>query len=96
MKRIEKLVKILENCNYGSQMDVATEELAECIQAIIKIKRYGGTEECMDHLAEEIADVYIMLQQVRILNNVDKDKILKWIDKKLDRTIKRLGLENGN
>lgn len=56
---------------YGDshQLIVATEELAECIQAITKILRGG---EDFNHLAEEVADAIICLEQVRLMFNIDE------------------------
>lgn len=53
---------------YGmtSQVDMTIEEMAELTQALCKIKR-GWSEEAFDNIREEIADVQIMLDQMRLI-----------------------------
>ena len=46
-----------------SQLDMVIEEAAELIQAVNKVKRYGYKAKNLDHLAEEVTDVAIMLEQ---------------------------------
>lgn len=50
----------------GSQVDMAIEEMAELTQALCKIKR-GWSEEVFANIREEIADVQIMLEQMRLI-----------------------------
>ena len=50
------------------QLDVAIEELSELTKEICKAKR--GIEN-IDHLAEEVADVEIMCEQLRFIFNID-------------------------
>lgn len=47
-----------------TQMIVALEELSECQKEICKMLRGEGN---VDHLAEEIADAQIMLEQVTMI-----------------------------
>lgn len=74
---------------YGDrvQMIVAMEELAECQKEICKILRGG---ENFPHLAEEIADATIMLEQVRLMFNIN-DKVSDYMDAKIRRLDERLG-----
>ena len=72
------------------QMVKCLEELAECQQAICKIL-IGG--ENFDHLAEEIADATVTLEQMRLLFNIN-DKVCSYMDAKvqrLDDNLKRGG-----
>lgn len=73
---------------YGDrhQMVVAVEELAECIQAICKILRGG---ENFDHLAEEVADALICLEQVRMMFNID-ERVEEYMAMKIARLDARL------
>ena len=54
---------------YGvkSQVDVAIEEMAELTQALIKNRRYPEDEEIRKNVREEMADVSIMLDQLKII-----------------------------
>lgn len=74
---------------YGEigQIDVAIEEMAELIQALSKYKR--GKEH---NVEEEIADVEIMLEQMKIIFNQRKVRKIK--KGKIARLQKRL--QNNN
>ena len=67
-------------------MTVAMEELAECQKEICKILRGG---ENFPHLAEEIADATIMLEQLRIMFNIN-EQVCDYMDKKVRRLEERL------
>lgn len=73
---------------YGDrvQLTVAVEELAECQQAICKILRGG---ENFSHLAEEVADASIMLEQVRMMFSIN-DQVCDYMDAKVRRLDDRL------
>ena len=73
---------------YGDQMQmtVAVEEWAECQKEICKILRGG---ENFHHLAEEIADATIMLEQMRIMFNMN-EQVCEYMDKKVRRLEERL------
>ena len=69
-----------------AQMIVAVEELAECQKEICKILRGG---ENFPHLAEEIADATIMLEQVRLMFNIN-EQVCEYMDQKICRLNERL------
>ena len=50
-----------------AQILIAVEEMAEPTKALLKYIRYGGAREVLDSIAEERADVEIMLEQLRII-----------------------------
>ncbi|MBR4291644.1 MAG: hypothetical protein IKT52_13550 [Oscillospiraceae bacterium] len=64
-----------------AQMIVAIEELSECQKEICKILRGG---ENFPHLAEEIADATIMLEQLRLIFNIN-DQVCECMDAKVRR-----------
>lgn len=70
---------------YGirSQGIVAIEEMSELQKELTKLLR-GECENRIDHISEEMADVYIMLGQLEILLN-NRAIIDEWKDKKLRR-----------
>lgn len=70
-----------------TQMVVAIEELSECQKEICKILRGG---ENFPHLAEEIADAIIMLEQLRLIFNIN-DQVCECMDAKVRRLEERLG-----
>lgn len=61
---VDILIRAIEVYGSDAQEIQAIEELAELIQAI-SYKRRGRE----DNIAEEIADVEIMLEQLKIINN---------------------------
>lgn len=76
---------------YGKKMQsiVALEELSECQKEICKLLRDKGN---IDHLAEEVADAAIMLEQITQMYGI-KDKVLLYMDEKCQRTLDRLTQE---
>ena len=89
----EERVKTYTNAliHYGDrkQMVKCVEELAECQQAICKVI-LGG--ENFDHMAEEIADATIMLEQMRLMFNIN-DRVCEYMDakvKRLDDNLKKI------
>lgn len=73
---------------YGSllQSIVALEELSECQKEICKFLRGKGD---IEHLAEEVADATIMLEQIRHIYNLDT-KVDRYIAEKVKRMVDRL------
>jgi NTP pyrophosphatase (non-canonical NTP hydrolase) len=62
------LRKAIEKYGEQLQLDTAIEELSELIQAICEYKRKKyNVMECEDNIADEIADVTIMLEQLIII-----------------------------
>ena len=78
---------------YGSSMQEikAMEELSELIQAVARVKMCNVEERYTAHenLAEEMADVEIMMEQLKIIHD-NRDKIKTWRCKKLGRLIARM------
>jgi hypothetical protein len=72
---------------YGEDVQIikALEELAECQQAICKAVMGGD----IDHLAEEVADATIMLEQIRVIFNIN-DRAYEHMDAKVKRLDDRL------
>jgi hypothetical protein len=81
----EERVKTYTNAliHYGDrhQMIVAIEELSECQKEICKILRGG---ENFPHLAEEIADVLITMEQMTLMFGLE-DQVSKYMDIKVTR-----------
>lgn len=72
-------IEALELWGGEEQLLLLIEEMAELTQAIIKYKR--GIEH---NIAEEIADIEILLSQVKMFFNND-DEIYKWKNFKYER-----------
>lgn len=82
--------------HYGleQQMNILQEECAELIQAISKYRRYGEVQG--ENLTEEIADVLVMIDQVKILLNISDADILNRKKLKTERQLRRIALEKHN
>jgi NTP pyrophosphatase (non-canonical NTP hydrolase) len=65
--------------------------MSELTKAIIKNRRYK-TFATLESIYEELADVYIMLEQ--ILMSMDKDRVQSYVNSKLERLNERLGEAN--
>ena len=77
-----------------AQMVMALEELSECQKEICKkLRGYSNLE----HLAEEIADATIMLEQMRLFFGIN-DMVCEKMDekvKRLDALLKNIGRGDG-
>lgn len=72
-----------------AQENQAIEEMAELIQAINKMRRQPSPEH-LDSLKEELADVQIMLDQLRLIHRVSDDELQFYEAQKLQRLQTRL------
>lgn len=96
MNSVEKIAR-----HYGldSQSRQTIEEMAELTQAITKFWRYGGNDAQIlrglrGNIAEEIADVKLMLEQLEILFDIKAEvSESRWF--KLTRQLARIGKEKG-
>lgn len=82
--------------HYGieNQKYKACEEMAELIQAIMKTETEKIEYKHFEILVEEIADVCIMMEQLRFFfGEVDVDRA---ITAKLNRQVQRMEGKNGN
>ena len=87
MTILEEAIKV-----YGKdmQLTVAKEEFAELTKELCKSKRGADNRA---NIREEMADCYIMLEQLGIIFDIGYDEINQVIDEKLTRLEKRLELE---
>lgn len=82
------MLNALKKFGVDAQDDIAIEEMSELTKAIIKNRRYRDFNT-MENLYEELADVYIVLEQV--LMSLDKDRVQNYVNSKLERLSERLG-----
>ena len=93
-KRVfNKIEQIADYYGLTSQADITIEECGELIQAICKLRR-GWSEERYNNVREEVADVLIMVQQLRVI--LGSKYIDKIVEEKLDRQLERIAEEKGN
>ena len=74
-----------------TQLIVAVEELSECQKEICKVLRGDGD---LEHLAEEVADATIMLEQVRLMFDI-YDATCRHMDANIERLKKQIEARNG-
>lgn len=91
-KEFEK--QLIKKTGIHRQQIIAMEECSELIQSISKMLRYESTssknnDKYKENLTEEIADVSICLERLKLIHNIDDKDIQKWIDKKEKRDSKR-------
>jgi len=96
----QKIRYIANHYGYESQSRQCIEEFAELTQAINKFWRAkenlfktGKARELVEaerNVAEEIADVVIMIAQLQELLGIDDERVMGIVDMKLDREIMRI------
>ena len=82
------------NMYQEKQLMICVEEMAELMQAISKIKRVDTADDeamngCIYKIIEEMADVYIMLEQMQYLFGINHRTIEQFINDKLIRQEQR-------
>ena len=87
MRRQKDLETIVNSYRKVDQVIVLIEEMAELTKALTKSMR--GEHNLAD-IAEEIADVQIMLDQAKLIFRLDKETMNVFIDYKIDRTLQRI------
>ena len=92
---IESVKEIIKHYGYRHQMVKACEELSELqtviLQEVNKHDKYPV--EDIASLTEELADCYVVLKQVELINCLDDRDIQPLTDFKMKRTIERIDNE---
>lgn len=86
--RESKLLFLINHYGTLNQKLIAIEEMAELQKAIVKHIRQES-EENMNAVIEEIADVQVMLEQLKMIFSC-RSKADEIMDAKIDRQIKRV------
>lgn len=96
----QKLQYIADHYGYDPQSRQLIEEMAELTVAINKAwrKTFDAVDKLpnMDdeeRIEEEIADVEIMLWQIKYILGVEEDELSRIVESKLDRQIERIKSE---
>ncbi len=66
MTNRETLYKAIDRYGKDHQIDIAIEEMSELTKALLKDRRYH-TEQTKKDVTEEMADVFICLEQLTIM-----------------------------
>ena len=88
-QRILELDKVAHTNGDDLTLTIASEECAELIQAITKVKRYGFHDGYEYNLHEEVADVLICISELVCLGYLDIDKVAFYQKLKIAREIER-------
>ena len=90
--RQDKIIRETVNIYGDKQYMTAVEEMAELMQAISKYLRitYSGCsdaaqKEAINNITAEMADVYVMLEQLQLMLNINNGDIHAVINRKLNR-----------
>ncbi len=99
-KRKDDIKRIADHYGLDAQLNVATEELAELIHAIARFRRYEGDDQqrisfLISGMVEEIADVEVMLTQMKHLLKAEQ-KVECEMDYKIERQLRRMESEAAN
>ena len=93
-----KIIRETVNIYGDKQYMVAVEEMAELMQAISKYLRIDKSgcddlpqiqKEAINNITVEMADVYVMLEQLQRMLNIKNEDIHAVINKKLNRQFER-------
>ena len=87
----DRILKIADHYGLNSQLDILQEECAELIQAVSKYRRDNNPNPFDKmHIEEEIADVEIMVAQIKHLMSISERVIRGIKDTKLERQLDRM------
>jgi len=86
VKTYEACKRVIEEYGLEAQMYMVIEELSELIKSVCKHRRADNYK----NIIEEIADVEIMLQQLKIMLQILPSEIQKIKEQKLQRTIDKI------
>lgn len=92
----KELLKIIEHFGINNQQRKLQEEVFELNEAIIEFENdeytyYPEVEKShKKHISEEIADIEVILLQIKELYHIDGNEILKTMKNKIKRTLDRI------
>ena len=99
---LEKIKQVREINTSQNIFTISIEELAELMQVICKLKRLTNQDKTLrkeekqiyGELKEELADVYLLLEQIKILTQTNDYEIERRISEKIRRTFEKVGVSN--
>ncbi len=87
MSNLKVLEKAITRYGKEAQLDMCVEEMSELTKEICKYKRRNENQA---EIIEEMADVYIMLEQMKMIFGISEQQINEQIDFKVARLEGRL------
>ena len=96
-----KLYKIIKKHGISNQLKKLAEEVFELQEAIIEYENSGCCDEedsveFVNHIAEETADVMVLLNQIKQVYKLNEDEIMDIMKLKIDRQCERDDIDAGN
>ena len=91
--------QLIEKFGAENQILKCVEELNELGQVLCKLKSKSENKALViKNIIEEIADVEIMLEQIKLILGIEESDVKKMKSYKLHRTVRRYGIldERGN
>ncbi|MGL6099880.1 MAG: hypothetical protein ACRC0G_09695 [Fusobacteriaceae bacterium] len=79
--------ELLDNKAHFENVLICVEELSELQKEITKMERGSGT---FKSLAEEMADVYIVLEMIKEIYDIEEEFVVSEIKRKMERNIDRI------
>ena len=97
MKMEDKLLKIIKNYGVLAQLKYLQSEVFEFNEAVIRCEE-AYLNDCStshyknlkEHIVEELADVEVMLLQIKEYYKIDSNEILIIMNEKIERQLKRI------
>ena len=98
----EKISQLIKINTLQNVFTISIEELAELTQVICKLKRLTNQDKTLrkeeqqifEELKEELSDVYLLLEQLKIIANINDYEIERRISEKIRRTFEKVGVSN--
>ena len=99
---LEKIRQVSKINTTQNILTISIEELAELMQVICKLKRLNSQDKTLrkeeyqifEDLKEELSDVYLLLEQIKIINMINDYEIERRINEKIKRTFEKVGVSN--
>lgn len=86
---LRRIYDIADHYGKDAQIDQALEELAELATALHHLKKKPESKDILDNVHEEMADVYIMIEQLMYLIDPELETI-GWMEHKVSRQEERI------
>lgn len=90
MEEQEIYQKAIDKWGYNLQLTMMIEEMAELQQVICKIQRKCGVNPMFQEFVEEIVDVQIMLEQMKIIGRLAVSAFDSEYESQFDKKLMRL------
>lgn len=92
----EQLKKIINHYGISKQLKYIHSEYFELDEAIMKFNdsNYNSADFAIEHIAEELADVMVMLKQFQYYYYITDEQVENIMVQKIERQLKRIEEEN--